>query len=155
MNWLLQFQPKVLLFFILIRPLQVGSGFQHKRNVRADSVLQLILQYQYNGISEKYREVIRAGQVTRLLFSLLSITQFVLSHVGFKLTPLALYKSVREDHQELGTPVYAIHYILRHRHSNLINTEYPRWQLPFPNIPWNLFHECRLSVLGFSVPVLG
>ena len=49
----------------------------------------------------------------------------MLSHVGLKLTPLALYESVREDHQELATPVDAVNYILRHRHSNLNNTEYP------------------------------
>ena len=50
----------------------------------------------------------------------------MLSHVGLKLTPLALNKSVREDHQELSTPVYAINYILRHCHSNLNNINHPR-----------------------------
>ena len=64
------------------------------------------------------------------LDSLLSITQFMLSHVGLKLTPLALYKSVREDHEELGTPVDAINYILRHSHSNLNNNYQILWSTP-------------------------
>ena len=59
------------------------------------------------------------GHEAIILFSPLSIIEFMLSHVGLKLTPLALYKSVREDHQELATPVDAVNYILRHRHSNL------------------------------------
>ena len=88
--------------------------------MRVDPVLQFILQYQDDGIPKKYRvsSQVRSGQV---LFSPLSITQFMLGHMGLKLTPLALYKSVRENHQELAAPVYAINYILRHCHSDLDN----------------------------------
>ena len=136
-----------MLFIFLVRPLEVGPRLQEEGNVGAYFVGQLLLQYQDDCISEKKPP--QHFYFSDRSLPPVSITQFVLGHVGLELAPLALDEPVREDHQELAAPVDAVHDVLRHRHPDF-EVSLVDANLEF----WIFLLEFRNEVLGDPVMLL-